>query len=836
MNVLDQLASDSTSLKNFIQAFDYKLITINVQRQAERAQLIPGKLFGGVNLIRAIPPDEFFSNEVQTELRQAQANGYGVLFMVNEGNGLPSPEAAPGNLNCGKRTNVKILKSLFIDTDDVDGEAIMVKLITLRFIPHFIIETSPKRYHFYFLIDPVPAEGDAILWWKALQKKLHSLLPGMDQSMSDINQLLRLPDYFNLKKPPYFKVKVFKENLKLARYNLKDMFDKLEANEFLDMSLKPTYHVNGHATYKPYVFPQSLHSILPGNRRAAICSYIEHIMENVVPLEAKDEDFYVLINAFIMQYLQPADQKDFLPGGSRRQNIEQYFHDQKNFRLKKRYVHEAATSIKKLEHVTALEEDKLPNKFYLTFPGDLGMITREIHKFAPHLSLELCFAGALCVSGAVKAEIFKYRGYWPMVNGMIVAPTGAGKTTLKNIVEKILATAGFLGSFPQLLDFPNSVQALHTDLYAAGGVGTFWVDEAKEYLEGLTSRKSPGYVREIKAYIKRATTGLSDGNRLSPGRSMSFKKLIIENGFLSIWMALQPEMFSGVLSMDDMRDGFLPRFLVFKGKGTFKFGDTLFNTERVITFEPSVELRVWLESHLSLYSHATDDQIKDELERVRIATLTEVSKKYSFDLIEINQAKAIYALRSTARRLGDKVEVILTSDATDALKAYLKEAEDNAATIASSSDGGDLKLDIYARFEEMVARLICNAASIKTPGERTATVDLALVEAIVKFHRFQTDRFFRTEVKQMESDPDAGVDLVTQAVTKAFIKKGDRVTTREILMNITSSKRPQNIVALLNEAKRRCYIIEEHREHKTAIGKTIVVYRPVPSEDEELIN
>lgn len=826
-------AIQDNSLLTFVNAFNYSLITVSIQPDKEGGFISPGKYFSPQNRIRAVSNEVFNSDEFQLELQQANNQNCGIFFTINEGDGVPS-DLEKNNLNCGKRANIRTLRTLAIDTDDGDAEALMAELKKLHLIPHLVVRSSELKYHMYFLLKPVTTTQENVIKWQALQKKLASLVPKLDQSMADINQILRLPTFYNKKreKPELVRI-VNKSGLSQELQDLDFLYDRLEAHEFNDYtkitygdspaSLKNGLHTtspNGlqfKSTYAPFEFPKA--KLEAGERRQAITRYIEHIMENVLPLEAKDEDYFVLIDAFIIKYLKPQHVNEFLPGGARRQNIEQYFNDQRNYRLKKQQALQSQAAIKEHDHLTAVEENRLPDSFYLNFPGDLGMLTKAIHQYAPKMSLELAFAGALAISGALKADSFRYQGAWPLVNGLIIAGTGAGKSVLKSVIEEILLAANYSGGpFSQLIDFQNTVQSLHTQLYGAGGVGTCLVDESGDYLQVLTAKHAPGYVKALKKYFKEATTGRGKGTRLSPGGSLSFQIPAIAYGMLSLWIFIQPGKFEDSLTIDDMGDGFLPRFFIFNGESNIDLTSTYGDAALTETFEPSLDLKVWAQSFIPKNRASTLTVIEEAEKLAR-----EVNKKIKIQDIRAIQREAVYQSRSEHRLMSSKVQVTLSEDAKGAVLAYLKE-RNIAAKALQKSNSEDPSLGIYIRMEEMLNRLLCCACDSK------GVISLELAEYCIRFHRFQTDRFFRNELRELsKGEQQKDQEKVLHGLRRAIKKIGGYVTIKQITTEI--SKKPKNISAIIKELIAQGEVWASERAHIKFKDKKVLVYSIAQSEE-----
>jgi hypothetical protein len=800
----------------FLDAFNFALITVSVQPEAPDSYITETSHFSALNRVRAVTPETFYSDDFQAELRTQQMSGCAIYFTMNEGDG--KPKDPPKNLNCGRRTNITTLRTLAIDTDEADAHALTKRLIELHLHPHFIIETRPKRYHFYFLIEPVPAEGEHILQWKAMQKYLASLVPNLDQSLGDINQVLRVPGFFNLKKDKH-------------AVNVKKSFD-LETNNLEALYLRTNAHIHSdfdNITTKPYTayeFPVTK-PIPSGSRRTEITRYIEHIMENVLPLDAHEKDYFIHIDAFILTHLSVKDQPEFLPGGSRRQNIEQYFHDQRGYRLRKHHQQQSLQASKEFDQQIAIEENSLPDSFYLNFPEDLGQITREIHAYTPTTALELCFAGALCISGALKAESFRFNGLWPLLNGLIIGGSGSGKSTIKAIIEKCLTTAGLAGSYPQLFDFQNTVQSLHTCLYSAGGVGTTIVDESGDYLQIITAKNAPGYAKALKKYYKESTTGRSDGTRLTAGGSLSFQVPPIEGGMLGLWIMLQPDKFLESLSMADLADGFLPRFFIFNGESNLDMGNIIAGDGSGKSFKPSLDLEVLMQSITQFTAFGNNTSIATTLKTVEDEAKAK-NPKTKRETIRLLQRDAIHSLRATARKMGPAVPVTIDDEAKYAVMAYIQERQEMAKEIFKN-DKNAPELVIYIRMEEMLMRMLCNAAPLTAGSKAHANITLEIAENCIAFHRFQTARFFKKEMKEMSSDRD--MDYLVDVVSRAVKKHGGAVTAKQITLAMRHNKRPRNLTNLLRDAVARGEIRVIHRDHLRIKGEKVFVYSLPISED-----
>src|SRR5690606_8054619 len=139
------------------------------------------------------------------------------------------------------------------------------------------------------------------------------------------------------------------------------------AYPYLDTLLNGNGHHGSH--YTKFEFPESSYSVEEGARRTSITRYMEHLMENVLPLTAPEQDYWIMIDGFINKYLKKEHQADFLEGGSRRKNITDYFNQQRERRIFLRQQEESRKALQEFDHLESIEANQLPDDFYLNFPG-----------------------------------------------------------------------------------------------------------------------------------------------------------------------------------------------------------------------------------------------------------------------------------------------------------------------------------------------------------------------------------------------------------------------------------------------------------------------------------
>jgi hypothetical protein len=112
-------------------------------------------------------------------LKRLNTRGAGIFVMVNEGDGKGRCAA-----------NVQRIRALFIDTDGAPYPA------NLPLQPHLVVQSSPGRWHLYWLVDGVLLDS-----FSTLQKPLAEHY-GTDTSVNDLPRVLRVPGFYHRKGEP----------------------------------------------------------------------------------------------------------------------------------------------------------------------------------------------------------------------------------------------------------------------------------------------------------------------------------------------------------------------------------------------------------------------------------------------------------------------------------------------------------------------------------------------------------------------------------------------------------------------------------------------------------
>lgn len=121
-------------------------------------------------------------SDVSDALAKANQSGFGVFFMVNQGDGK------------GRRSeNVKGVRALFLDLDGSPLEPVLECSLE----PHFVVESSPGRFHVYYMAEEVPLAEFTKLQ-RALARKF-----GGDESVCDLPRVMRVPGFLHQKREPF---------------------------------------------------------------------------------------------------------------------------------------------------------------------------------------------------------------------------------------------------------------------------------------------------------------------------------------------------------------------------------------------------------------------------------------------------------------------------------------------------------------------------------------------------------------------------------------------------------------------------------------------------------
>lgn len=144
-------------------------------------------------------------------LTQSQQKGAGVFVTINKTDGK------------GRKTeNITGVRAVFVDLDGSPLEPILSGPL----LPHIVVETSPLRYHAYWLVNGVPPT-----LFTSLQKKLITKFNG-DPKVHDLARVMRLPGFYHQKKAPIL-TKIIQES-GAKPFTINEFLNAFEINLQLD--------------------------------------------------------------------------------------------------------------------------------------------------------------------------------------------------------------------------------------------------------------------------------------------------------------------------------------------------------------------------------------------------------------------------------------------------------------------------------------------------------------------------------------------------------------------------------------------------------------------------
>ncbi|MDM7255195.1 MAG: phage/plasmid primase, P4 family, partial [Paracoccus sp. (in: a-proteobacteria)] len=135
-----------------------------------------------------------------------QEQGAGVFVTVNR-----------TDLKGRKTANIQEVRAAFVDLDGAPVEPVRAWEE-----PHILVETSPGKWHGYWLIDGLP-----LAEFSDVQKVLIEAF-GADRSVNDLPRVMRLPGFWHLKSEP-FKTRLIDTSAFPAPFTPAEFKDKLEA-------------------------------------------------------------------------------------------------------------------------------------------------------------------------------------------------------------------------------------------------------------------------------------------------------------------------------------------------------------------------------------------------------------------------------------------------------------------------------------------------------------------------------------------------------------------------------------------------------------------------------
>ena len=180
------------------KAHTFQMFRDSAGEKGKHAKLIHGK-FG----------------EVEAQLARLNRNKCGIFFAVNETNGKGR-----------KAANIVRVRAVFLDLDGATLEPVMACPLK----PHCVVESSPGKYHVYWLAGDCPLSD-----FKPIQQALARKFNG-DASVCDLPRVMRLPGFYHHKGEPFL-TRVLEIN-EHAPYFVAETIERLKLELTMDASIR----------------------------------------------------------------------------------------------------------------------------------------------------------------------------------------------------------------------------------------------------------------------------------------------------------------------------------------------------------------------------------------------------------------------------------------------------------------------------------------------------------------------------------------------------------------------------------------------------------------------
>ena len=516
-------------------------------------------------------------------LDKENKNGSEIYFMVNEGNGELNEKKSA----CHSTKNVISLSSIFLDLElndpNIDPLPILQSWYKDNFIPpSCIIETSPLRYHVYWLLEKEELTKSNIVKWKQIQALLHSKFSA-DRTMTDLSQILRIPGYTNAKKDYPISILEIDE----CSYYLEKVYNTLK-NQSPEIT-----EFKAHEPLKPIT---ENYKVKPGERH-------EELIRRARAWYSKgltDDEVKCTIEGFIK--LHVTDSKDF-QNGKRESELARILSSAKSY-------HEAAikeeNQVKITQTIQKIDKKKSPFEldpdFYYQAPGLVGEITRHFVDTSDSPIPSHAFAAASSIVGFTKARYVQGIKQLPPTNYFLcLAPSGSGKTTIQHMVKNVMKS---LQISHLIEDGIASAQGLIQFLYNVNGLGMIIYDEVRSLFQIAQSKHAASFETMIPVELTKLYTAYKSSYIPPTTKTYKGKKITIDKPKLSFIGYGQHTLINEKLfTLQNIQAGLLPRFIILAVNDS----KDVSNTEKPLPTHILDQLR----NHVTLSALALEEKAQD---------------------------------------------------------------------------------------------------------------------------------------------------------------------------------------------------------------------------------
>lgn len=480
-----------------------------------------------------------FSKLLQEEIQYLQSHSFSLWYMVNPGDGVVHEP----HFTARSQASVTTLAACFVDTDKGNPKKLENFCAKRELHYHIKVETSPGKFHYYFLLNPVPADKDNLLKWEAIQRRLMNLDPLYDGSVCDSSQLLRLPFFYHNKKEPFLiRPEV---NLKNPKYTLEDLYEQTEASKFLAM--------NGQG--ERFEYPEG--KINSGHRHFQMMAYLRHVTNiapELPPHVLKDIATGFAINRF-------EDYKPFLPGKERNSEIDHNVQHTVNYVENEK----RENAIEKLQEADKKKKEGfyLPPEFFYDCPNKMvGEMVRHSASIAHYPAAAYDFAALVAMFGTLKSHLFiSSRGHPPVNYFLCFGASGRGKSHSQALVNRTLSQLGEGGIFGTSL---VSEKGLYRGLSEGGSRYMVMMDEVEQLLTNLNSdrAKVEHYQKGLQPALLKLYSEYNKTYKSALTGNVKDTQYVLTNPHLNLIGYSTPTAINKSFNVASLERGFLPRFIL----------------------------------------------------------------------------------------------------------------------------------------------------------------------------------------------------------------------------------------------------------------------------------
>lgn len=138
---------------------------------------------------------------IKDKLVKANKMGSGIFVVINEGG--------------QKAKDITKIRAIFADTDGAPLEPL------LALEPHMVIESSPQRWHVYWLVD----ENFPLARFKQVQQAIAEKFE-TDKAVNDLSRVMRIPSFYHNKGTPFL-TRIIQYTKGLPHYSFEDIVNGL---------------------------------------------------------------------------------------------------------------------------------------------------------------------------------------------------------------------------------------------------------------------------------------------------------------------------------------------------------------------------------------------------------------------------------------------------------------------------------------------------------------------------------------------------------------------------------------------------------------------------------